>query len=528
MPVLSPDARHVLAGVGSGRIRIDNQIPPGLAGLAAGGWAWMTNDVVVGNGSPDGTDVWSSWGYRISTGELFQVDGRPASATFGGGGVWVSYLAARPTVFSFDSLGRTLSAKVARSCSPTGMALFTSHEADVMYWADQELHGVAVASAQIGYENIILWCDAGLRLRAYGIAVPVCPASGGMGARFTQGWICQWNNALNALVIYPWQTVGPLQGYVLSADAHDFNHDIGTRDDGMVVVCTGINQGETEVRYYEIDLTGKRQRVNGGPWQGLLLADMDPGVGPHPDDPTIPPSTPIVSFPGYQPTPQASYGRPGYCGPYFATDLRTGNFKTPGNTEAVVNGTVLGGNQQVDRKVFVSLQSTGNDPDKMFGFLSGGNDDSMGNAGIKGCWNWHKGHGHPSSAIVRYYDSTPIPADFIAACEREAIVQVQCYPRAGESTAQSMARFTESVDRVIQSGRKAGIARAFNTKFGSLRQVLDVQDPLCAMVRSRPAVILDLWFSHGRWYGGVESGAAYCAELLMWESVLAGLFTGLP
>ena len=121
-----------------------------------------------------------------------------------------------------------------------------------------------------------------------------------------------------------------------------------------------------------------------------------------------------------------------------------------------------------------------------------------------------------------------MPQDFINACEREAIVQVQCYPQAGESVSTSMARFRESVDRVIASGRKAGIARAFNTKYGSLRQVLDVQDPLCAMVRSRPAVILDAWFSHGRWYAGVESGAAYCAELLAWEPILGGLFTGRP
>jgi hypothetical protein len=151
----------------------------------------------------------------------------------------------------------------------------------------------------------------------------------------------------------------------------------------------------------------------------------------------------------------------------------------------------------------------------------------MGNAGIKACRQWAKQHGYKSE-IIRYYDATPITQGFIDACEMDAIVQVQCYPRSGESTEQSMARFTDSVDRVLASGRRCGIARGLNTKYGSLKQVLDVQDPLCAMIRSRPGMVLDAWFSHGRWYRGVECGAAFSAELLAWEQVLGGLFTGLP
>jgi hypothetical protein len=193
----------------------------------------------------------------------------------------------------------------------------------------------------------------------------------------------------------------------------------------------------------------------------------------------------------------------------------------------IVNGTVLGGNQQVERPVFVGLASVGNDPVKMLGFLAGANDGSMGNKAIKACHQWKLDHGQ-RSVIVRYYDATPVPDDFINSAESDAIIQVQAYPRVGESTQQTIDRVVESLDRIGRSGRKAGIARGFNTKFGSLRQVLDLQDPLCAVVRQRPFVILDAWFSHGRWYAGVESGAAYCAELLAWEPILGNLFTRLP
>lgn len=264
----------------------------------------------------------------------------------------------------------------------------------------------------------------------------------------------------------------------------------------------------------------------------FVSSPFGPYVPPQPPqppvDPHTPPSSPIVTFPGYKPPPQASYGRKGYCGPYFATDLRAGNFTTPGNTEMIVNGTVLGGNQQVNRPVFVGLASVGNDPAKMLGLLGGANDDSMANHALLASWAWHVTHGHPNSLMVRYYDGAPVPKSFLDECEEDAVIQFPCYPRQGESLKASMARFTEAADRIIGSGRKCGIARAFNTKFGGLQAVLDIQAPLCEMVRQRPQIILDAWFSHARWYAGVESGAAYCAELLAWEEVLGGLFTGLP
>jgi hypothetical protein len=428
---------------------------------------------------------------------------------------------------------------VARSCSPNGGFLFTNHENDTLYWGPNVYPGVSVASAQAGPQGLVLWWGA-QGFKAIEADPPQPPAGGGLDARFAlaangQGWLTQWHRTLNALVIYPWLTSGDLSGYALSSDEHDFNHDIGCRDDGVMIVATGVNQGETSCRYYEIDFVNRRFRVNGGAFQALVAVPMTPVAPPLPSDPAIPPDAPLVTLPGYTVPAQASYGRRGYCGPYFATDIRNkgygtnpDDFWTDGNTEMVVNGTVLGGNQKVNRPVFVGLACVGNPVEKMLGFLNGANDNSMGNAALKECHRWALANGYPGMKMVRYYDGTPIPQDFINTCGRDDIVQVQCYSRPGEGVTQAMERFVESVDRVIASGRKCGIARGFNTKYGGLGLVLNIQDPLCTMVRKRPAIILDAWFSHGRWYKDVESGAAYHAELIAWEKVLGGLFTGLP
>ena len=66
-----------------------------------------------------------------------------------------------------------------------------------------------------------------------------------------------------------------------------------------------------------------------------------------PVTPTDPPVT--VTLP--------SYGKPGYAGCFFMTDLRDGNYAGPGNMEIIANGTVLPGNQLVARPVFAGMAS---------------------------------------------------------------------------------------------------------------------------------------------------------------------------
>jgi hypothetical protein len=225
--------------------------------------------------------------------------------------------------------------------------------------------------------------------------------------------------------------------------------------------------------------------------------------------------------------PQASYGRTGISGPFFATDLRTGNFSSAGAMEVVANGTVLGGNQQVARKVLVTFPSLiACDPANMLGIFGGDNDDSLPNTCIGAALAWFRRNNLPA-IMVRYYDGTPLPDGFVERSSPTDWIGVQCYPRKHETTAETLARIQTCLTQV--GGRRTvALVRALNTKFGSFQQVLDLQAPLCDLVRAHANIRGDLWFSHGRWYAGVESGAAFQAEYLAWEETLAPLFTGLP
>ena len=242
-----------------------------------------------------------------------------------------------------------------------------------------------------------------------------------------------------------------------------------------------------------------------------------------PQTPVEPGDGPTWTIPGYTVPPQPSYGRKGYCGPFFATDLRTGNYATPGNCEVIANGTVLPGNQQTPRPVFVTIPSIGAcDPSNILGIFGGANDDSLFNATQKAAMGWLTAHGQ-TARIIRYYDGTPLPPDFVSASEPDAIIGIQCYPRQGESTADTMARVRGCVAQV-NGTRDIAIIRALNHKFGGFQAVLDLQAPLCQLIRDTPNVIADLWFSHGR-----KDGGAYLHyEYLLWEATLATLFTGRP
>lgn len=93
-------------------------------------------------------------------------------------------------------------------------------------------------------------------------------------------------------------------GYLLSGDGHDYHPAVAYRPaDGMVVVASGENEGETVARVYVVDWPGKRYRLNDSDWRGLTTVDLlvappvpvpvPPDPIPVPPEPTPVPPTPI-------------------------------------------------------------------------------------------------------------------------------------------------------------------------------------------------------------------------------------------
>jgi hypothetical protein len=286
----SPDGLHLLGGVGDGRIYIDGVIPDVMRNFHAGGWDWLDNETIVGGGSPDDTK-WSVWSYNLVTQVLKQVDERPSSWVYASGsGKFAVYLASNPPL-SYDSLtklGDEWKDRAAFAMSPEGDEVFTNFDHNILLVrsaAGTETHYETgpVFNAQM-QGGVLFWCGIPTILHAVGAPSPKCPQSGGVNAVFTtlqdgRRFIVQWDSAINALVVYEWisQTVsGALMGYTLSFDGLDFNHDITQRTtDGMLLVGTGVNQGETGQRLYELDLTNSRVRRNGGLWSPLVLSNLD-------------------------------------------------------------------------------------------------------------------------------------------------------------------------------------------------------------------------------------------------------------
>ncbi len=248
---------------------------------------------------------------------------------------------------------------------------------------------------------------------------------------------------------------------------------------------------------------------------------VDPMVPLNPV--VIPPEGPVWTIPGYKVPPQASYGRKGWSGPFFATDLRTGNWACPGAIEVIANGTVTAGNQQVARPCIVTLPSiTGTPESNICALLGGANDGSLGAETLNAAETWLDAHGYACKTI-RYFDGTPLPSEFITTSRSYDLIGIQCYPRSGEATSATIARVQECVDQI---GGRRGIVlvRALNHKFGGFKAVLDLQEPLCKLVRDNANIVGDLWFSHGR----SDGGAYLHPEYMLWEDELSKLFTGLP
>ncbi len=338
MPVLFPDGRTILSGAsGDGRIKINGVTPPAIEkGLfAAGSWAVRTFDVVLGNGTEDG-ETWALWQYTISSDTLVQLDARGASNTYAGGDRWSVYLAANPPE-SYVSEGWTRTDLVARGRAPSGAGLYSTMANDQLFV--QELNGTISAEAaglvyscMIGRGDVVLWCDTGGQLHSGTPNAIVAPFSGGFGAKFTrhssgQAYICHWVDCVKQFAFYPWQATGPLSGFPLSGDQHDFNHDIGF-DGRYITIATGYDSGESATRFYEVDPSGGTFRVNGGPWQQLTPVRLD-----------VPPP---VTIPGFK----------------FNHDVTLAVFKDLGGISGSPAEVLVNQQDQIDAKPFFEAEDS--------------------------------------------------------------------------------------------------------------------------------------------------------------------------
>jgi len=119
----SPDGRHLLGGVGNGRIYLDGVIPPALANLHAGGWGWLNSSEIGGPGGFDSPQQ-GFYAYDLVTGTVRLTNPGDESTGFYGGSGWAAYLASRPPV-SFDSCGNRWADRVVVERSSQGHELAT-------------------------------------------------------------------------------------------------------------------------------------------------------------------------------------------------------------------------------------------------------------------------------------------------------------------------------------------------------------------------------------------------------------------
>ena len=280
--IFSPDGWHLLGGVGNGRIYLDGVVPSALANLHAGGWGWLNSTEIGGPGGFDGPAP-GFYAYDLMSQTVRLTDPSAEANAFYGGSGWSGFLASQPFV-SFDSCRDRWANRVVVDRSVQGHQLFTfpSHTNLLLRRADgfevQWPTGVLGQVFCLRSHDAILYSDTHL-LRSRNYPDPWAPVSEGMRfcirpsdqARFIAGHVAGFG-----LSLFQWQgaTSGPCPGVVLSGDGHDFGPDTAFRTDGILVVGSGVNQGETAQRLYEVDLGLQRWRVNGGTWQTMVLVDL--------------------------------------------------------------------------------------------------------------------------------------------------------------------------------------------------------------------------------------------------------------
>lgn len=293
----SSDGAHLLGGTGGGGVYLDGT----LIASHAGGWDWVALEACAGAGGFDTSPHGQLVAYNLPQQALSVVaDPWAASFFYARPGYWLAYLADGKT-WSFDSAGRSYPGKVALGVSAHLDAIFTDANGTQLeilstggMWqvVPDPSEWTLLPSGGYFSRNY-----RGCFVNAIWYACGYLPDPGGL---------CVWQ---------PFVSGSPV--WLLSGDGHDFNADIAVRQsDGLLVVGSGINQGESGQRLYALDLWNHRFSLNGGSWQPLT-------EGPAPQ----PPLTVHVD-------PLPRHIRAGY---FFKTSDRYGdNPSAPGNCEVRV------------------------------------------------------------------------------------------------------------------------------------------------------------------------------------------------
>jgi len=261
---------------------------------AAGGWDWIDQAVVMGPGGYSTTPGF--YRYPLPSGPA-QFESTLAATDFfaNGYGSWLRYLAD----------GRTGSTDSAGNAWPDRVAVGFMGFYEI--FTEQSRIPLIFRDITNGLET---------RVEAPG-EWTVLPDGSGYFSRQYQGvhagphfYACGYLTSPNGLNVWqPFDASAPV--WHLSGTPDDFNPDIAVRQrDGMLVVGSGVNQGETGQHLYEIDPILLVWRKDGGVWQPLS-SGTPPTPEPEPPKPEPPdpiPPDPIPPKP--QPVPPPAFLSP--------------------------------------------------------------------------------------------------------------------------------------------------------------------------------------------------------------------------
>lgn len=252
-----PDGAYLSAGEGNGAITLldtsTTVLKPQKVATHAGGWDWVAQDAVAGPGGFDSIPGGALQAYNLTYKAISTVTSPWTCSTFfARPPMWVAYLADGKT-WSFDCFGRTYPGKVILGISDNLDLIFTDSGNVSLSILDPQSIWHQVTHPQEwqplpsgGYfSRNYQGCFVGSVWYACGYLA-------------TPGGLCVWT---------PFLAGNPV--WLLSADGRDFHPNIVRRAwDGMLLVGSGIDAGETAVRLYELDITHKTFRLNGG-WSPL-------------------------------------------------------------------------------------------------------------------------------------------------------------------------------------------------------------------------------------------------------------------
>lgn len=243
--------------------------------------------------------------------------------------------------------------------------------------------------------------------------------------------------------------------WLISATGTDYNPDIALRDDGMVVVGSGLNQGETNQSLYELDVRMQRFRRVPEDWQPLVPA-------------THPPLPPISIAP---------FTHNQYVACFFATG-QYGNADHAGNSEVLIRANYA--DMVRKRPVFADMDSARTVPDGMLrGIYTAAIEGGSSDANINEAIAYAVGRRVP---VLIYSDTNDYPQ---WVCDRflndshgrpipNRIPVVQAYPKAKNpnqplqaTPAEDVARIRSTVAHLTGIYPRVAIAHTYYTQTGN-------------------------------------------------------------